>query len=117
MNDLLIKLPSSEEIKNFLDGINTDKAPGPDGFSAGFFHTYWDFIGEDMCKEITRFFELNTMEPIYNKTHVCLIPKKIGAKKTSDFRPIALCSTQYKIIAKILTSRLQGLLPNLIAPF
>ena len=33
-----------------------------------------------------------------------------------DYRPIALCSTHYKIIAKILCQRLKPVLPTLVSP-
>lgn len=51
-NEQLIKIPSPEEIRNAVFSIHADKAPGPDGFSAGFFHSNWDSIGEDIVNEI-----------------------------------------------------------------
>ena len=51
-----------------------------------------------------------------NETHVRLIPKTLSAKQVADYRPIALCNTHYKIIAKILTKRLQPHLQQLISP-
>ena len=52
----LIAIPTAEEIKEAAFSIHADKAPGPDGFSAGFFHTHWDKIGPDIVKEIQEFF-------------------------------------------------------------
>ena len=46
----------------------------------------------------------------HNKRPIWLIPKGTGAKRVSDYRSIALCNTHYKIIAKILSKRLQPLL-------
>lgn len=37
-NEMLTRDPSPEEIKEALFAIHADKAPGPDGFSASFFH-------------------------------------------------------------------------------
>lgn len=39
-NDALTALPSAAEVRDAAFSINADKAPGPDGFSAGFFHTH-----------------------------------------------------------------------------
>lgn len=56
-----------------------------------------------MVAEIQDFFISGSMPKAFNETHVCLIPKGQGAKKTSDYRPIALCNIFYKIISKIIT--------------
>ncbi|KAG7563477.1 Zinc knuckle CX2CX4HX4C [Arabidopsis suecica] len=65
VNDALIKIPDKEEIRKAVFGIHPDKAPGPDGFSAGFYHSYWDVIGDDICKEIQDFF-VTPPPPPYN---------------------------------------------------
>lgn len=43
-NSILTSVPSAAEIKDAAFSIQADKAPVPDGFSAGFFHTHWDEI-------------------------------------------------------------------------
>lgn len=115
MNQALIAPPSTIEIKEALFSIHPDKAPGPDGFSASFYQSFWDIIGEDIASDIKSFFLSGSLDRRQNETHVRLIPKISGPKKVSDYRPIALCNTHYKIIAKLLTRRLQPLLPDLIS--
>ncbi|XP_019085342.1 PREDICTED: uncharacterized protein LOC104748447 [Camelina sativa] len=97
--------------------IHPGKGPGPDGFSSSFYQSFWTIIGEDVCRSIRSFFETSYLHPRQNETHVRLIPKISGPRKVGDYRPIALCNTHYKIIAKILTGRLQPILPELISPF
>jgi hypothetical protein len=40
VNALLTMIPNSEEIKSVVFGLNSDGAPGPDGFGAFFFQRY-----------------------------------------------------------------------------
>ena len=115
MNQTLIAVPTDNEIKMAVFSISVDKAPGPDGFSAGFYQSFWDIIGPDVSDDIRSFFNSGELHRRQNETHVRLIPKIVGPKRVSDYRPIALCTTHYKIIAKILTKRLQPLLADLIS--
>lgn len=70
--------------------VNAEKAPGPDGFSSGFYHTHWNEIGPDLVKEIQNVFRSGILPSGINATHVCLIPKIKSPQKVSDYRPIAL---------------------------
>ncbi|KAG7578550.1 Zinc knuckle CX2CX4HX4C [Arabidopsis thaliana x Arabidopsis arenosa] len=115
MNAALTSIPTMEEIRFAVFGINPEKAPGPDGFSAGFYQSYWDILGEDLSKEIQSFFISGHLPNRLNETHVCLIPKGQAPKTPAGFRPIALCNVTYKIIAKILTHHLQPFLNKLIS--
>lgn len=68
-----------------------------------------------MVKDIQCLFDTSSLNRRQNETHVRLIPKITGPRKVADYRLIALCTTHYKIIAKILTMRLQPLLQDLIS--
>lgn len=115
MNTTLIAIPSPLEIREALFSINPDKAPCPYGFSDSFYQAYWDILGADVTKDIQAFFVSSALDLRQNDTHVRLIPKISGPRKVADYWPIALCNTHYKIIAKLLTRRLQPLLPSLIS--
>lgn len=50
-----------------------------------------------------------------NKTCISLIPKCNKPKHLTDFRPISCCNVSYKIMSKIMTNRLKGLLDQIIS--
>ena len=50
------------------------------------------------------------------KTYITLLPKKSNQLQVSDFRPINLCNTIYKIAVKILANRLKPLLLAIMLP-
>ena len=45
-----------------------------------------------------------------------LIPKVKNHEKVTQLRPISLCNVVYKVISKMLSARLKGLLPEVISP-
>ena len=54
-------------------------------------------------------------EKSLNATFLCLIPKKIKAVNIKDFRPISLVGSLYKLLSKVLASRLCRVLDKLIS--
>jgi len=106
MNSQLTSIPSLLEIQEAVFSINPDKAPGLDGFSAGFYQSFWDIIGLDVSNDIKLFFEISNLSSRLNETHIRMIPKIASPRRVSEYRPIAFCTVHYKIIAKILTRRL-----------
>lgn len=114
-NEHLIKDPSAQEIKEALFAIHADKAPGPDGFSASFFHTNWEVIGSSVIKEIQDFLSSGILPATLHETYIRLISKKQGAKRVDDYRPIALCNVYYKVISKLLSLRLKPVLSSIIS--
>lgn len=95
-----------KEIEDALHGIGDLKAPGEDGYGAKFFKVCWSFIKKDVIAAVMEFFDHNRLYKPFNKTVVTLIPKNDDAKCVKDYRPIAGCTAFYKIISKILTTRL-----------
>ncbi|GKA24300.1 RNA-directed DNA polymerase, eukaryota, partial [Tanacetum coccineum] len=47
---------SKQEIKTAVWGCGTDKSPGPDGFSFGFYRHFWPVIEHDVYMAVNHFF-------------------------------------------------------------
>ncbi|CAA7020450.1 unnamed protein product [Microthlaspi erraticum] len=115
VNAMLIADPSPDEIKEALFSISPDKAPGPDGFSACFFQSNWLVMGIKIIQEVQQIFASGILPKSLNEMHVRLIPKVPSPRTVAEYRPIALCNVYYKVISKILTKRLQPILPTIIS--
>ncbi|XP_019246270.1 PREDICTED: uncharacterized protein LOC109225918 [Nicotiana attenuata] len=110
----LVKSITREEIDNSLNAIGNDKAPGIDGYNAVFFKKAWGIMKNDVYEAVMDFFQTSHMPKIINCTTVTLLPKVTNPITVKDFRPISCCSVLYKIIAKILATRLQVVMSDII---
>lgn len=104
------------EIQLAFFTLPRNKASGPDGYSSEFFKGVWTIIGPEVIDGVQEFFKTGQLLKQWNTTTLVLIPKIPNASKTTDFRPISCLNTLYKVIAKLLTSRLQRLLDKVISP-
>ena len=115
MNQSLICQVTDDEIKSAVFSIKASSAPGPDGMSGLFFQQYWEEVGPKVCVKVNKFFERGVRPVDWNFTYMCLLPKVLDPETMSDLRPISLCSVLYKIISKVLVTRLQLLLPEIVS--
>ena len=111
INSMLTLLPSEDEIFQAIFSLNKDSAPGPDGFGALFFQTYWSIIKLDVTKAVLQFFSTGWILPNFNSNNIVLIPKINNAGTINDYRPIAIENFKFKIISKILADRLAKIMP------
>eukprot|EP00253_Pinus_taeda_P019617 PITA_19617 len=115
-NQLLLRPVQPEEVDFSMKQLKEGKAPGPDGFSTTFFHSFWELIREEVWLVIEESRSLHWLLPALNSTFITLIPKEEGATTPEKYRPIALCNVIYKFISKVIANRLKPLLPLLISP-
>ncbi|GJX77443.1 RNA-directed DNA polymerase, eukaryota [Tanacetum coccineum] len=105
---------SKEEIKRAVWDCGSDKSPGPDGFTFGFYRRFWDIIEIDVVEAVSHFFTFGSFPKGGNASFIALIPKLHDARVVKDFRPICLIGSVYKIVAKILANRLVEVLGDLV---
>ncbi|CAM8967066.1 unnamed protein product [Rhodiola kirilowii] len=117
MNRALLGDISEEEIRSSVFAQGPLKAPGLDGFPGIFYQKNWSRIKHYVSGYVRRFWEEGFLEDEMNKTLIILIPKKNDADKVEDWRPISLCTVAIKIITKILASRLQPILNQVISVY
>ncbi|XP_028097019.1 uncharacterized protein LOC114296888 [Camellia sinensis] len=95
---LLLASPvTDQEIKDTFWSLKANKAPGPDGFSVGFFKCSWNIVGREVTQAIRTFFESGRLLSEVNCTIIALIPKVPN--------PV-----------KIIANRIKTVLPDLVDP-
>ena len=95
--------------------MGPNKAPGPDGFTAGFYQTHWDLVGPSVTRAVLNFLNEGVLTEEINLTTVVLIPKIRNPREMKHFRPISLCNVIYKICSKVLANRMRVLLDDIIS--
>ncbi|KAL9672447.1 hypothetical protein QQ045_028697 [Rhodiola kirilowii] len=110
----LVREITDVEIWQVVCNIGSDKAPGPDGFSSGFFKKNWSLIGSEMCSSIRHCLRHNVLPEGLNSAYIALIPKVTNPETPDQFRPISCCNVVYKIISLVLAGRLREVLPSII---
>ncbi|GKB22302.1 RNA-directed DNA polymerase, eukaryota [Tanacetum coccineum] len=111
----LESLVSSDEIRSAVWGCGKDKSPGPDGFTFDFFHKFWSTIGPDFCLAVEWFFKHHSFSKGCNSSFVALYPKKNDPRFVSDYRPISLIGSLYKMVTKVLATCLSLVISDLIS--
>jgi hypothetical protein len=105
-----------EEIRKAVFSMNPWKAPGPDGFPAGFYQKSWNIVGRSVCDFVKKVWYNPLLLREVNFTDICLIPKVEHPENIQQFRPISLCNTIYKIVSKVLTNRIKQTISRVVSP-
>ena len=104
---------TEEEIIDVIWSMESDKVPGPDGFSFQFYRVCWTVTKKDLLRMIKDF---QLKAKIGGCTFLALIPKEVNPTTFERFRPISLCNDSYKILSKLLANWIKHLLGKMISP-
>ncbi|KAJ9685197.1 hypothetical protein PVL29_017290 [Vitis rotundifolia] len=106
---------SEDEVRMAVFQLNKEKALGPDGFTIAVYQECWDVIKEDLMRVFLEFHTNGIINQSTNATFIAMVPKKSQTLKISNYRPISLVTSLYKIIAKVLSGRLRKVLHETIS--
>jgi hypothetical protein len=98
------------EILSTLKGFSASKSPGPDGWTVEFFLAFFYLMGNDILEMVEETRRKGRVNGALNATFLALIPKSDKPESFGGYRPIALCNLVYKIITKIIASRIKSCL-------
>jgi hypothetical protein len=115
MAELLCRSFTTEEVEAALFQMSPNKAPGADGFTAGFFQKHWPLLKDKVVSAVLGFLNGRDMPEVINQIILVLIPKVTNPQDMSQFRPISLCNVIYKLCSKVLANRLRLILDDVIS--
>lgn len=100
-NDHLMDLVTKEELKEVVYSFQREKSPSPNGWPIIFYVGFYECIKYDLLVVVEESRTFGKVVGAFNSTFLSLIPKKDDPDTFEDFRPISLCNSIYKIIAKV----------------
>ncbi|XP_020701897.1 uncharacterized protein LOC110113597 [Dendrobium catenatum] len=104
-----------EEVQVIVEKSGRNTSPGLDGISFSFIKIFWKWIADDVWLAVSPFLSAGDMHQSWKETLIVLIPNIQNPQAVSNYRPISLCMTIYKIIAKMLLSRLEKVIHKIIS--
>ena len=106
-----------DEITAVVQSLPNNKSPGPDGFTAEFYKFFWHDIGKIVHQTYKDAYKKGSLIGTQKQGVIHLIPKKDkDLTVLSSWRPLSLLNIDYKILAKVLSKRLQDTLSEIISP-
>nr|GEW86643.1 reverse transcriptase domain-containing protein [Tanacetum cinerariifolium] len=104
-----------DEIRLAVWGCEENKSPSPDEFTFEFFRKFWVVVGPHFCTAVEWFFDHASFPIRCNSSFIALIPKSLEPKTVGDYRPITLIGCLYKVVTKILATRLSSVISDLVS--
>ena len=107
---------SEDEVFKSLKSKDNNKSPGNDGLSKEFYECFWDEVKKPFLASIHKAFLNQELSTSQKQAVIKMLEKKDKDKRfIKNWRLISLLNTDMKIISKVLSTRIKGVLPYLIS--
>ena len=104
-----------KECFDCLQSFENCKSPGEDGLTAEFYKTFWNSVGHLLVDLLNYSYDHGELSNTQKQAIIKLIEKKGKDKRyIGNWRPISLINVDAKIGSKVIATRLQKVLPEII---
>ena len=105
-----------DEISNSVNSMKHGSAPGGDGLPVEFYKVFWRYLKEPLMKCYEHSYENKILSPSERVAIIALFHKgsDLAADNLNNWRPISLTNVDYKILAKVMSLRLNTVIDKLI---
>ena len=105
-----------KELGSALFKMNADSAPGSDGLTTPFYKFFWPKIKYYIFNSFNDALEKGELSKSQTRGIITLSHKGGDRNNLSNWRPISLLNTDYKIFSKLVAIRIQKVMDYLINP-
>ena len=96
--------------------FSNNKSPGSDGLPIEFYKHFWPVIGQDYVEMINQCYEDQILSASQRTAVISTLFKKGDRLDLKNWRPVSLLNCDYKILSKVLSTRIGTVLPDIISP-
>ncbi|KAJ1530279.1 hypothetical protein ONE63_005201 [Megalurothrips usitatus] len=111
--DLHSPAPTAAQLQAYAQGLNNGTAAGPDHLPPELLKYAPSELFAHLERVVRAHWDDNSFPKEWTQSLQIPIPKKPRPRNTDDYRPIALCTVIYKLLAKHILFLLQAKLPQL----
>ena len=100
---------TEEEVSLALKSLKNGSSPGLDGLPTEFYKFFWDKLKQPLIESFRHSFLEGSLSPSQRLGMLFLLHKgnDLNKQKIENWRPIALTNVDYKIITKVLATRIK----------
>ena len=80
------------------------------------FRSNWEIFKEELTASMNTIFLTGRVPSEWMKSHIILLPKIDEPKEPKDFRPLTIGNTVYRLLMKVVATRLQPFMEKIISP-
>ena len=106
---------TQDECFQALKEMKWNKSPGNDGFTAEFYFTFWPLLKEIVVEAFNESLEVKLLSNSQRQGVITLIEKEgKNPLHMKNYRPITLLNVDYKILSKVLATRVKEVLGDIV---